>query len=55
MLITFSQTTKVDNSDIYSFDEKDIPYLFNDGLEIIKVWKEKGQINSFNALIKKQL
>jgi SAM-dependent methyltransferase len=54
LLLTLSNQGNVSSSDRYSFDEEDIVDIF-DGLhfELKNVWKEFGQVDSFNVLVRK--
>jgi len=52
MLLTLSKGL-ITECDIYSFDEKDIDKsLDKDKFDLVKLWKEKNQENSFNILLK---
>ncbi len=53
MLLQLSTADKVCRTDVYSFEESDVPKLFSPRqFEIRNVWTEYGQKDSFNVLVR---
>jgi hypothetical protein len=53
ILLTMSNETDVDFSDVYSFTMNDINVVFDKKLfEVIRVWQIKGADTTFNVLLK---